>query len=533
MSGGEGTKFACDELPASAVLPSLVVFDLDNTLWTPELYQLRKLPGYQDASGAGPVADKDVKLFPDARDALLELATAERWRDVSLAAASRTNKGPWAKGLLLQFKINGQPLNELMPFQEIYSSDKTRHFQALREKTGVAYEDMLFFDDSKSGRFGNCDPVAKLGVMSAHCPHGLTRQVWLNALEEFAAAKAAGGGARMGKVLDDPAAAGASGGLRIATIAVWKEDKAFGFVKLDDKSEVFFHRSAVAPGVVLARGARVEVIIGVGRNGKTSCTSVRAVGSSAGVDGAEDSGETIEIDCFSMNQPFAGLVAHGFKTLETRNSTVFQKLTGRWVCLHVGQRTYPDGGMHKEIMRRPGGVKSEPELARLTSLPAGKDSCVGAYNDTHARARAQAHANTHVTLDTPAHLGAGFSKGHVVALLEIGDTELLQEQHLREAPEVELGAVATGAAMGRYLTTVKSATWLTPPGLEMRGFPGVARIRLPTSLIPEEIRSDVVRDVRGAGGGGGGGTSRGGGGGGRGNGPNVATQQAAWARPSR
>ena len=138
MSGGEGTKFACDELPASAVLPSLVVFDLDNTLWTPELYQLRKLPGYQDASGAGPVADKDVKLFPDARDALLELATAERWRDVSLAAASRTNKGPWAKGLLLQFKINGQPLNELMPFQEIYSSDKTRHFQALREKTGVA-----------------------------------------------------------------------------------------------------------------------------------------------------------------------------------------------------------------------------------------------------------------------------------------------------------------------------------------------------------------------------------------------------------
>jgi len=32
--------------------------------------------------------------------------------------------------------------------------------------------------------------------------------------------------------------------------------------------------------------------------------------------------------------------------------------------------TFP-GGMHKEIMRRPGGVKSEEELTRLTNLPAG------------------------------------------------------------------------------------------------------------------------------------------------------------------
>lgn len=38
---GDGA-FACDSLPATAVMPSLVVFDLDNTLWTPELYQLRK-----------------------------------------------------------------------------------------------------------------------------------------------------------------------------------------------------------------------------------------------------------------------------------------------------------------------------------------------------------------------------------------------------------------------------------------------------------------------------------------------------------
>jgi hypothetical protein len=41
------------------------------------------------------------------------------------------------------------------------------------------------------------------------------------------------------------------------------------------------------------------------------------------------------------------------------------------VSLHVGQRTYPDGDMHKEIMRRPGGAKSEEELQRLVNLPPG------------------------------------------------------------------------------------------------------------------------------------------------------------------
>jgi len=34
MSSSEA-GFACDLLPDSAVLPSLVVFDLDHTLWTP------------------------------------------------------------------------------------------------------------------------------------------------------------------------------------------------------------------------------------------------------------------------------------------------------------------------------------------------------------------------------------------------------------------------------------------------------------------------------------------------------------------
>jgi len=119
-----------------------------------------------------------------------------------------------------------------------------------------------------------------------------------------------------------------------------------------------------------------------------------------------------------------------------------------------------------------------------------------------------------------------------VAILEIGETELLEEQHSREAPEVELGAVATGAAMGKYLTTVKSARWLKPPGLEMRGFPGVSRIQLPVELIPDDIKTAVLRDVAGNAGSAAGAASKASQRSGAG-GPNPATQQAAWARPSR
>ena len=47
-------------LASDAQLPRLVVFDLDHTLWTPELYTLRHLPGYDDASPPFPVAGEDV-----------------------------------------------------------------------------------------------------------------------------------------------------------------------------------------------------------------------------------------------------------------------------------------------------------------------------------------------------------------------------------------------------------------------------------------------------------------------------------------
>ena len=161
-------------------LPRLVVLDLDNTVWTPELYTLRHLPGYAAASPPNPVAGDDVWLLDGALEALYEMVTSPRWAGSKIAIASRTNKGPWAHALLKSFDLptadGSRSLSSCISHAEIYPGSKTRHFERLREESGIAYEDMLFFDDSRSGKYGNCEPVSQMGVLSVHTPDGLTSE---------------------------------------------------------------------------------------------------------------------------------------------------------------------------------------------------------------------------------------------------------------------------------------------------------------------------------------------------------------------
>ena len=154
-------------LPAGAALPKLIVFDLDNTLWTPELYQVAR------RVKAAPVAGRDVKLFPAAAAALHEIDTCDRWEGTQIAVASRTNQGDWARTLLDAFEVPGDPsrrLADLVAYQEIYTGNKRAHFESLRRRSGLPFGSMLFFDDARGGRFGNCEPVARMGVLSAGSP---------------------------------------------------------------------------------------------------------------------------------------------------------------------------------------------------------------------------------------------------------------------------------------------------------------------------------------------------------------------------
>ncbi|KAJ1620113.1 magnesium-dependent phosphatase-1, partial [Pavlovales sp. CCMP2436] len=180
-------------------LPRMIVFDLDNTLWTPELYTLRHIRGYASAAPPGPQADIDLWLVDGALQVLHELAASERWlaSGMCVAVASKTTKGAWARSLLAQLRVpttaSASPVRlcDLFSHVEIREGSKLAHFENLLDATGIAYEDMLFFDDARGGKYGNCEPVSKLGVLSVHTPEGLTRELFSLGLREFAVRKAA------------------------------------------------------------------------------------------------------------------------------------------------------------------------------------------------------------------------------------------------------------------------------------------------------------------------------------------------------
>ena len=165
------------ELPAGAARPKLIVFDLDNTLWQPELYQMR---------GKKPKANKDIKLTAGALDALHDLA-GDGWEKTQAAVASRATATDWAEKLLQDFKLDhGQSIATLLPYREIYEGNKRKHLQRIREASGVAYCDMIFFDDYTE----NLGDAAHLGVMGVHCPRGLTHEHWEGGLKAYARLKA-------------------------------------------------------------------------------------------------------------------------------------------------------------------------------------------------------------------------------------------------------------------------------------------------------------------------------------------------------
>ena len=163
---GRSAKQSIDE----TLRPRLIVFDLDNTVWNPELYQL----------GRRVTAGKNIFLCDGASEAMADLT---KWRDSVGAVASRTHRGEVAEDLLEKFEAApGISLASVLPHREIFQGSKRKHFQNLRKSTGVPYSDMIFFDDWTL----NLGEVAQLGVLSIHTPRGLTRDLWRGGLQAYA-----------------------------------------------------------------------------------------------------------------------------------------------------------------------------------------------------------------------------------------------------------------------------------------------------------------------------------------------------------
>ncbi|KAK0667830.1 putative magnesium-dependent phosphatase 1 [Cercophora samala] len=145
-----------DSLP----LPTLIVLDLDYTLW----------PFYSDIHISPPLrplspsvlSDRNgehFSLYPDC-PAILRLLSSPHC-SIKLAVASKSPVGDLCREVLKSLRLpetelRGQPKKVIDVFTtggggglEIYESSKLRHFEVIARRTGVRYEDMLFFDDER------------------------------------------------------------------------------------------------------------------------------------------------------------------------------------------------------------------------------------------------------------------------------------------------------------------------------------------------------------------------------------------------
>jgi len=419
-------------------VPSLIVFDLDNTLWTPELYQLRKL----QRNNQIPVAHSDVKLFPAAWDIIQKIRNDpdDTFANTKFAVASRTTSVEWAHDLLAQFE-----LLDFFDFIEIFPGDKATHFDNLKKQSGVDYDGMLFFDDSRDGRFGNCEPVAKLGVLSVHCPKGIYEEsIFYNALDHykewFTTHKSPNTIVEWDNSITTCTVD--RNKRHSGVVKMVKDDKNFGFIRYCEKNpkDMFFHFSALPANQQVEEGDEVTFKITTdSRKGKDEAAEI--VISNASTD--ED---TVNMHVFSMNLPFAALLSNGYKTLETRNGTMFTPYPeGTKMLLHVGQRIYPDGNRHIEVMKS-GGL-DETEIQSLKSLP------------------------------------RGFGKGMAVAIVELGKTfETTLEE--RCDPDFQRAVAAFGADSGMRTTEIKRVEYLKK-GLKVSGNGGVFKANVPKGVIPE------------------------------------------------
>ena len=103
---------------------------------------------------------------------------------IQTAIASKTDEPKWAHSCLKWLTIqDGSTLQSCFQpnLMEIYYGNKKTHLTNLKKKSGIPFENMVFFDNE----YGNIQSVKTLGVKCVYTPNGMTREAWDNALNMF------------------------------------------------------------------------------------------------------------------------------------------------------------------------------------------------------------------------------------------------------------------------------------------------------------------------------------------------------------
>ncbi|KAG6417435.1 hypothetical protein SASPL_119594 [Salvia splendens] len=160
MSDERVKKEAMEIIAEFEVLPRLVVFDLDYTLWPFYCEYLSKC--------------EMPSLYPHVKGILHALKD----KGIDIAVASRSPTPDKANTFLEKLGIKS-----FFVAQEIFSSwtHKTVHFQKLKQRTGVPYNEMLFFDDEDR----NIQAVSKMSVTSILVDDGVDLGALRQGLTKF------------------------------------------------------------------------------------------------------------------------------------------------------------------------------------------------------------------------------------------------------------------------------------------------------------------------------------------------------------
>ena len=170
---------------ASVAHPPPQAFDLDGTIWDPDMYMLWgggspfKVVSNEELRDR---SNQKVRLLGISGKILDDIATLPEWKDTIASWVSCTDEPRWADECMRKFKTpGGVPLVDRVQEQCIYKANKQSHFQDLRERTGIEFSEMLFFDNES----GNIRSVSRLGVCSVYCPDGMTEQIWEQGIKEW------------------------------------------------------------------------------------------------------------------------------------------------------------------------------------------------------------------------------------------------------------------------------------------------------------------------------------------------------------
>ncbi|CAE6508990.1 unnamed protein product [Rhizoctonia solani] len=171
---------------ASERMPQLIAFDLDYTLWELWVDTSVSPPFKRDGNRINQATDKygmPISFYKDVPRILQHLVDAK----CHIAACSRTTAKNEARQLLTLLLLPSPPGSssstprraiEFFDTLEIYPGSKLRHFKALNRKTGIPYEEMLFFDDEVRNK-----EVESLGVAMQLVQDGMSWRVFQQGLE--------------------------------------------------------------------------------------------------------------------------------------------------------------------------------------------------------------------------------------------------------------------------------------------------------------------------------------------------------------